>query len=55
MSRITSVESQTKNKNRFNIFLDGQFAFGADEDLVVDWRLIPGKLLNVSDVEKLLF
>lgn len=55
MSTITSVESQKKNPKRFNIFLDGQFAFGADEDLIVDYRLIVGKTLESSDVEKLLF
>ena len=55
MAKITSVEPQKKNPRRFNVFLDGQFAFGADEDLVVEWRLIPGKELTTSDVEKLLF
>lgn len=55
MPKITEVIPQKKNPHRFNIFLDGQFAFGADEDLVVEYRLIPGKLLDTSDVEKLLF
>ena len=54
MPKITSVESQKKNPKRFNIFLDGEFAFGADEDLVVDRRLILGKLLDTSDVEQLI-
>ncbi len=55
MPKITSVEPQKKNPHRFNIFLDGLFTFGADEDLVVERRLVPGKLLNTSDVERLLF
>lgn len=55
MPKITAVEPQKKNPHRFNIFLDKEFAFGADEDLVVEYRLIPGKLLDTSDVEKLLF
>ncbi len=55
MSKITSVEPQIKNPKRFNIFIDGVFAFGADEDLVVDYRLVVGKLLDTLDVEKLLF
>lgn len=60
MPRVTSVEPQTLrlrsgSSRRFNIYLDGEFAFGADEDLVVDWRLVPGKALNTSLVEKLLF
>ncbi len=56
--KITSVEPQTlqlrSGYKRFNIFLDGQFAFGADEDLVVEKRLVPGKLLTPSEVKQLL-
>lgn len=37
------------------MFLDGQFAFGADEDLVVNHRLLPGKELSPIDLEKLLY
>lgn len=55
MPKITSVEPQKKNPKRFNVFLDGVFAFGADEDLVVEYRLIVGKQLAPEDVEKLLF
>lgn len=55
MPKITSVELQKKNQKRFNVFLDGQFAFGADEDLVVDYRLVLGKILDQELVEKLLF
>lgn len=55
MPKITSVESQKKNPHRFNIFLDGQFAFGADEDLVVEHRLVVGKVLDFDQLEKLLF
>ena len=56
--KITSVEPQknsvSRRTKRFNIFLDGQFAFGADEDLVVDRRLIAGKEILKEDLEKLL-
>ena len=55
MPKITEVEPQKKSPRRFNIFLDGQFAFGADEDLVVNYRLIPGKSIEDKDLEKLLF
>ena len=49
MSKITSVEPQKKNPKRFSIFLDGEFAFGADEDLVVDKRLVVAKFYAVGD------
>lgn len=55
MFQITSVEPQKKNQRRYNIFLDGKFAFGADEDLVVNFRLIPGKQISQEDLDKLLF
>ena len=55
---ITSVEPQkesaSRRTKRFNIYLDGEFAFGADEDLVVNRRLVPGKVLTTSDVEQIL-
>src|SRR3989344_1854372 len=55
MSKITSVEPQNKNPKRFNVVLDSTFAFGADEDLVVNYRLVPGKNIEQKDLEKLLF
>lgn len=54
MPKITEVSPQKKNPRRFNIYLDGNFAFGADEDLVVDKRLIVGKELSPVDIEQLI-
>lgn len=54
MPKITAIKSQEKNPKKFNIFLDGVFAFGADEDLVVDYRLIPGKVIEKFLLNKLL-
>ena len=53
--KITQVEPQRKNPNRFNIFLDGVFAFGADEDTVVNYRLIVGKEIPPEQLPKILF
>ncbi len=53
--KITQVEQQKKNPRRFNIFLDGEFAFGADEDLVVNRRLLVGKEISLEDLPKILF
>ncbi len=59
MPKITSVEPQKKSANqrtkRFNIFLDGEFAFGADEDLVVSRRLVVGKVVPPEELQKILF
>lgn len=53
--KITQVERQKKNSKRFNIYLDGKFAFGADDDSLVDHRLIVGKELSQDDFERILF
>ncbi len=55
MKKITLVERQKKNQNRFNIYLDGEFAFGADEDTVVNFRLLKGKEITSEEFEKILF
>lgn len=55
MSKVTSVEPQKKNPKRFNVFLDGEFTFGADEDLVVNRRLVVGKIIAPEELDKILF
>lgn len=65
MPNITAVEPQKSskgrsafgrnNQRRFNIFLDGVFGFGADEDTIVKFRLITGKLITAVDLEQILF
>lgn len=63
MPKITSIEPQKKtlrlrsgqSPRRFNVYLDGLFAFGADEDLIVDRRLVVGKEISTEELEKILF
>jgi regulatory protein len=55
MKTISLVQRQKKNNLRFNIFLDGEFAFGADEDTVVNFRLLKGKEISDDELEKILF
>lgn len=63
MSKITNIElqkssyakaSERRGIRRFNIYLDGNFAFGADEDLIVNFRLTVGKEISKEDLNKLL-
>ena len=37
--KITKIEAQKKNKHRYNIFIDGAFAFGLYEDSVLKYGL----------------
>ena len=39
MPKITKIEVQRKNKERFNLFLDGQFEMGIDIDTLVKFNL----------------
>lgn len=55
MPKVTQVEPQKRHSNRFNIYLDGEFAFGADEDLVVEQRLVVGKEISKENLDKLLY
>jgi regulatory protein len=55
MPKVTQVEPQKKNPRRFNVFLDGKFAFGADEDTIVNYRLVVGKEISAEDLPKILF
>ncbi len=64
MPKVTQIEPQKSSYakaserhgiRRFNVYLDGEFAFGADEDLVVNRRLVVGKKILPEDLQKILF
>ncbi|MCR4324548.1 MAG: RecX family transcriptional regulator [Candidatus Curtissbacteria bacterium] len=54
MPQITSIEPQKKNPQRFNIFLDGKFAFGVKEIAVFEHNLKIGKNITEEDVTNIL-
>lgn len=39
---ITSIAQQKKNKKRYSIFIDGEFAFGVSEDILIKYSLVKG-------------
>lgn len=49
---ITKVQSQ-KAKNRFNIYINDEYAFPVDDNLLVQHRLIKGKELTKQDIDEL--
>jgi regulatory protein len=51
--RITTLEPQTHRSGRWNISLDGRFAFGADESVVLAERLAVGMELTAEDVARI--
>ena len=44
--RLTAIAVQKKNKQRFNLFIDGQFAIGIGEATLVHFALSKGQLID---------
>lgn len=51
---ITAIEVQARNRSRRNIYLDGEFAFGIHQDVLVDLGIGLGDRLSENDVAKIL-
>jgi len=51
---ITKVEQQKRNKHRYNIYVDEQYAFAVHEDVVVACRLIKGKEIHKEELKEIL-
>jgi len=54
MSRITKIESQKKNPKRRSIFLDEEFAFGLDEEVLYKYGLKIGEELDQKKIDQIL-
>ncbi len=54
MPQITDIEPQKRQKGRFNIYLDGHFAFGIDENVLLKNRLRIAIHLTPVQVEKII-
>ncbi len=54
MPQVTSAEPQKRKKDRFNIFLDGKYAFSLDTELFVKHRIRSGQILSQKNIDALL-
>ncbi len=54
MPQITAIKPQEKRKNRFNVYLDGQFAFAISNELLVKEGLKVGQELSSEEREELI-
>lgn len=52
--RITALRVQQKNPERVSVYLDGRFAFGLYQDVVLSHGLRKGQVLSVAEQEALL-
>jgi regulatory protein len=50
---ITKIEKQKKNKERYNISIDGEFAFGLYEDSLVKYGLRSGDELTSEKIKEM--
>ena len=50
--KITSITTQ-KRPGRFNVFLDGNYAFSVSEDVLIKFQLSKGKELDSADLEEI--
>ncbi|AYU55594.1 recombination regulator RecX [Staphylococcus debuckii] len=50
MPKVTKIEVQKKNKERFNLYLDETFEMGIDMDTLVHFNLKKGDVLTPADM-----
>lgn len=55
MSQVTSIKRQKKNRQRFNIYIDGQFAAGIDEKTLTELNLQEGQEVGQATLDRLPF
>ncbi|HET6568288.1 MAG TPA: RecX family transcriptional regulator [Rhodothermales bacterium] len=51
--KITRLEAQQKNPDRVSVFLDRTFAFGVHQDLVLEYGLHVGRMLDEAEQREL--
>jgi regulatory protein len=52
--KITKLEQQKKNHNRYNLFIDGEFKIGIHEDVIVALHLYEKKEISQEDYNDIL-
>lgn len=52
---ITQISAQQKRKNRCSIFLDDEYAFGLDQEVVLQFGLKKGDQLTEEQIQNILF
>ncbi|MET3576288.1 recombination regulator RecX [Bhargavaea ullalensis] len=55
MPEITKIALQKNNDERYNIFLDGKYAFSADEQILIRFGLMKGKVLDDWEIDEIIY
>jgi regulatory protein len=53
MPMITKISAQKENTERFNLFIDGKYAFSVDADVLAKFQLSKGKELSALDLTEI--
>lgn len=53
LQTITAIETQRRDPERVNVYLDGQFAFGCSKLVAVSRGLVEGRALTPAEIEAL--
>ena len=51
--KITDIQPQKKNKNRFSIYIDGKYSFSLDFNTFENWDFHIGDEITEDDIERL--
>lgn len=54
MSQVTAIQQQVKNPHRYNIFIDDKFAFGIDEDTLIQLSIKKGQEVDEKQLTEFL-
>lgn len=52
--KVTSIQPQKKRKDRFSVFLDGEFAFGLSNDVLLSSGIATGDTLSEEKIKEIL-
>jgi len=52
MAMVTKVEQQPKNRHRYNVYLNDEYAFSVHEDILVKHRILKGEAIHRDTVRE---
>lgn len=53
-NKITNIEVQKRNKNRVNIYIDEEYRFSCDSEIIYKYNLSKGQNIHLKDLEEII-
>ncbi len=54
MNIITDIQLQVKNKNRFNVYIDDEYSFSCDPEIILKYKLKKGSQVSKKELLELM-